>query len=374
MPFNSKTRKSIERARVPQRPGAGEPPDEPAFTGQAAVHLVNEHQRHEIGRFGVSTVAEGHAAASVAPPTLSSFVARRGVLTALAIGGLPVAIGAGLLVATSDHLVDPIAFGLQVAVMVVGWFSAALYWLVRRPGNRLGLLLLAVAACTAVMSLQGVTEPHLHSIGVLADWLFVLLVFYVIFAFPDGPYRESRRMGAPRRDGARTTGVVRPLALFLAGRPSQSSACRLQRSVSRERLHDRQSADDRRRSFQPQRLDLHPVRGPLRNLRVLDLPASDGDAAAEAGTPACLRLRSDSPRSDPGLLRSPCRARAPGCGRALEAELAGLHRCQRTAIRISAFCRVEHALRRDGVEKDRLPPGREPERLSAAHDAGRCAR
>ncbi len=139
----------------------------------------------------MSTVVEAQVVASPARPTLSSFVARRGILTALAIGGLLVAIGAGLLVATSDHLVDPIAFGVQVAVMVLGWFSAALYWLVRRPGNRLGLHLLVVAACTAVMSLQGANEPHLRTIGVLADWVFVLLVFYVIFAFPAGRI-ESR--------------------------------------------------------------------------------------------------------------------------------------------------------------------------------------
>ena len=141
----------------------------------------------------MSTVVEAHAAASIAPPTLSSLVVRRGVLIALAIGGLLVTIGAGLLVATSDHLVDPIAFGLQVAVMLVGWFSAALYWLVRRPGNRLGPWLLVVAVCTAVMSLEGATEPHLRSIGVLADWLFVVLVFYVIFAFPAG--RIESRVG-----------------------------------------------------------------------------------------------------------------------------------------------------------------------------------
>ena len=141
----------------------------------------------------MSTLVGDHAAASAAPPTVLSIVARRGVLTALAIGGLLVAIGGGLLLATSDHLVDPIAFGLHVAVMVVGWFGAALYWLVRRPGNRLGVLLLAVAVCTAVMSLQGATQPHLRSIGVLADWLFVLLVFYVIFSFPEG--RIESRVG-----------------------------------------------------------------------------------------------------------------------------------------------------------------------------------
>ena len=141
----------------------------------------------------MSTLVEAHGVALTEPPTLSSFVARRGVLTALAIGGLSVAIGAGLLVATSDHFVDPIAFGVQVAVMLVGWLSAALYWLVRRPGNRLGLLLLAVAVCTAVMSLQGANDPHVRSIGVLADWLFVVLVFYVIFAFPAG--RIESRVG-----------------------------------------------------------------------------------------------------------------------------------------------------------------------------------
>ena len=144
-----------------------------------------------------SAVAE-HPAASAATvsasaATISTILARRGVLIAVAIGGLLVAIGAGLLLATSDHLVDPIAFGLVMAVMVVGWFSAALYWLVRRPGNRLGLFLLALAVATAAMSLQGATEPLLRSIGVLADWLLVLLWFDVIFAFPEG--RIASRFG-----------------------------------------------------------------------------------------------------------------------------------------------------------------------------------
>ena len=118
---------------------------------------------------------------------------RRGSLAAFAAAGLLVAIGAGLLVATSDHLADPGAFGLVIAVMVLGWVSAALYWLVRRPGNRLGLFLLAVAVCTVLMSLQGATQPQLHSIGVLADWLLVLLWFYVVFAFPEG--RVESRVG-----------------------------------------------------------------------------------------------------------------------------------------------------------------------------------
>ena len=142
-------------------------------------------------RVGVLKAVEQHRVASAG--VSSPRPARRGVLIACALGGLLLAIGAGLLVATSDHLVDPTGFGLWLAVTVVGWFGAALYWLVRRPGNRLGLVLLAVAVCTVVMSLQGANQPQLHDIGVLADWLFVVVVFYVVFAFPEG--RIESRVG-----------------------------------------------------------------------------------------------------------------------------------------------------------------------------------
>ena len=43
------------------------------------------------------------------------------------------------------------------------------------------------------MSLQGANQPQLHGIGVLADWTFVLVVFYVVFAFPQG--RIESRVG-----------------------------------------------------------------------------------------------------------------------------------------------------------------------------------
>ncbi len=147
----------------------------------------------------VSTAVEVHSAASAATvsasgATLSRILARRGVLIAAATAAVLVAIGAGLLLATSDHLVDPIAYGIQRAVIIVGWSSAALYWLVRRPGNRLGLAFVALALSSVVMSLQGASDPVLHSIGVFGDFPSFVLAFYVIFAFPDG-----RLAGTPER-------------------------------------------------------------------------------------------------------------------------------------------------------------------------------
>lgn len=96
----------------------------------------------------------------------SPILARRNTVAAIAIAGLLAAVGGGLLLATSDHLVDPTTYGLQVVAMTVGAVAATLYWFVRRPGNRLGFALLALAVATAVISLQGATQPLLHSIGV----------------------------------------------------------------------------------------------------------------------------------------------------------------------------------------------------------------
>ena len=140
---------------------------------------------------GVSTAVEERRVAWAG--FVAARPARRGVLIAFALGGPLVAIGAGLLVATSNHLVHPVAYGLMIAVMVAGSFGASLYWLVRRPGNRLGLLLLALGIATAAVSLQGASEPHLHSIGVLADSAWFLLAYYVVFAFPEG--RIGSRFG-----------------------------------------------------------------------------------------------------------------------------------------------------------------------------------
>jgi len=113
----------------------------------------------------------------------------------LAVCGVVLAVGGGLLVATSNHLVDPAAYGIQLTLMTLGAVGAGLAWLIRRPGNRLGWILVAYGGASAVATLQGASSPLLHSIGVLADPVFFLLGYYAVFAFPTGHVRGRWEQG-----------------------------------------------------------------------------------------------------------------------------------------------------------------------------------
>ena len=116
------------------------------------------------------------------------------VRTAIALGGLVAAVGGGLLLATSDHLVDPVAFGTQLCLMVIGTVAAALVWIKRRPENRVGPLLLAFAFVTAGLALEGADDEILHSLGVALEPLFFLLAYLVVFAFPEGRTGRAERL------------------------------------------------------------------------------------------------------------------------------------------------------------------------------------
>jgi hypothetical protein len=105
---------------------------------------------------------------------------------AIAVGGFLLAVGGGLLLATSDFLVDPVAYGIQTGVMIFGATVAGLVWVRRRPANRVGLMLLALALVTAVVPLQGSDSAYLHSLGVLVEPVYFLLTYVVVFAFPEG--------------------------------------------------------------------------------------------------------------------------------------------------------------------------------------------
>jgi signal transduction histidine kinase len=108
--------------------------------------------------------------------------------TRLSIAGAGIALGLGglVLVATSDHLLHPTAYGIALANLVIGTTLVAVYWARRRPGNRIAVLLLGVALAGAFLSLQGASDPLLHSIGVLFDPVLFVLAYVAVFSFPGG--------------------------------------------------------------------------------------------------------------------------------------------------------------------------------------------
>lgn len=135
---------------------------------------------------------EADLSAAIAPPGFARVSAPGGLLvrgrSQLGIGalGLLAAIGSFVLLATSNQLVRPWAYGFQVGLMVAGAVAVGLYWAVRRPGNQLVYVLLATALAAVGISLQGASQPVLHSIGVLFDPVVFTLGYYLVLAYPEG--------------------------------------------------------------------------------------------------------------------------------------------------------------------------------------------
>ena len=132
----------------------------------------------------MSTIAQPEA--HLSPIDMSGALVARRVVATVAAVGLVMGAGAGILIATSDHLVHPVAYGLEVALIVEASALAALYWAANRPSRRIAVALLVYAGVAAGISLQGTSSPLLHSIGVLFDAPLFLLGFYLVFIFPEG--------------------------------------------------------------------------------------------------------------------------------------------------------------------------------------------
>ena len=133
----------------------------------------------------MSTIARPFEPAAAAGSTPAPRTRAR-LLALAGVAGLAAAAGDFALVATSDHLVHPLAYGLFVANVVLSSTAAGIAWLVRRPGNRVGVLLLALGATASVIGLQGASNAELHSVGVFFDAVFFLVAYWAVFAFPQG--------------------------------------------------------------------------------------------------------------------------------------------------------------------------------------------
>ena len=114
--------------------------------------------------------------------------------TAIALGGLVAAVGGGLLLATSDHLVDPVPFGTQLA----SWSSGP--W--RRPSSgSSGAPGTASARCCWPLpsSLRGWhSKVRTTRSSTASAWrsspLFFLLGYLVVFASPEGRTGRAERL------------------------------------------------------------------------------------------------------------------------------------------------------------------------------------
>jgi signal transduction histidine kinase len=123
---------------------------------------------------------------SVARPGVTTILERRLTKQIVACAGFLAGIGACTLLATSDHLVHPVEYGLLVGNLVVGTTGVALYWLARRPGNPTAAILLVLAAAYSLIALQGSSQPIVHSVGVLFDPVIFVLAYYAVLPFPYG--------------------------------------------------------------------------------------------------------------------------------------------------------------------------------------------
>jgi signal transduction histidine kinase len=117
---------------------------------------------------------------------ITALLARRWTVVTFAVSGLLVGSAGGLLLASSTHLVHPVEYGVECAIVVTGTVGAALYWARRRPGSRVALVLLAYAGALAGISLQGASNSLLHSVGVLFDGPAFVLGYLAILIFPIG--------------------------------------------------------------------------------------------------------------------------------------------------------------------------------------------
>ena len=201
---------------------------------------------------------------------------------------LVTAVGGGLLLATSDHLVKPVAYGLQMGITILGAGLAAAVWLKRRPRNRVAVYLLAYALTVAIVTLQGANNELLHSLGVLIEPAFFLLGYILVFAFPAG-----RPIGIPERlilagMSLVLPGRLRPVDVLLRRLAGWRPARGLHRGVSGQRPDDRRPGGHRRQSRHGSRW---AVIAPPRRCRPARGPAPPGQPSAATHPAAGLRDR-----------------------------------------------------------------------------------
>jgi PAS domain S-box-containing protein len=110
----------------------------------------------------------------------------RGLGVAIGLGGLGAGIGVLLLGIRADHGEAQLAFGLINAFVIWSFVGSGLVARRRRPGSRLGALMLFAGFSWALAALQNGNSSVLFTIGLLAGVLPLGTISHVILAYPEG--------------------------------------------------------------------------------------------------------------------------------------------------------------------------------------------
>ncbi len=114
----------------------------------------------------------------------------RRALIGLAAVGVVLGVVMAVVVATSDHQINP---GLEAALtLIVAWsfLGAGLYSWDRRPDNLTGPLMVAVAFTWLLGQLSASDVPALFVIGVNITGIPFAILIHLLFAFPDGTLKR----------------------------------------------------------------------------------------------------------------------------------------------------------------------------------------
>lgn len=109
-----------------------------------------------------------------------------------ALLGLPLVVASSLFLGgTSNHLAYPGGAAMYASYIIAAPVLVGLAWWRRRPGSRLGPLLVALGYLSWPISWQGSDVPLLYSLGVVAAAPPIAMSLYVCLAFPTGRLRAA---------------------------------------------------------------------------------------------------------------------------------------------------------------------------------------
>lgn len=133
-----------------------------------------------------------------------------GVGLAAILGGFAL-----LLTLSTTHLEHPGANALVRPYLIASPILIGVFWKVRRPDSRFGVLLIVLGLVFVPIAWQASNHPLVHTLGVaFGDTLAVLATFYVALAFPEGRLSDK----ASRATMAVLVAAMVALALSALGR------------------------------------------------------------------------------------------------------------------------------------------------------------